>query len=67
MYEPRYIVQWSNGNDIEAKANECFDDAAFFDFKAKRTCSLLEKNFSRRNEQAIVPYEFYILKRSEVS
>jgi hypothetical protein len=30
------ILRNSNGNDIETKANESFDNGLFFDIKAKR-------------------------------
>jgi hypothetical protein len=31
----------SNGNGIETKANESFDNGVFFDIEAKRTCSIV--------------------------
>ncbi len=39
-----------NGNDIEMKANESFDNGVFFDIVAKRTPSILSKLFSEQNE-----------------
>ncbi len=32
---------FSNGNDIERKVNESFDNGFFFGIEAKRTCSIV--------------------------
>ncbi len=40
----------SNGNDIETKANESFDNGVFFDIEAKRTRSIVKNLFSKRSE-----------------
>ncbi len=40
----------SNGNGIEAKRSESFDNAFFFDIEAKRTCSIVRKLISKRSE-----------------
>jgi hypothetical protein len=35
----------SNGNDIETKAKESFNNGVFFDIEAKRTPSIVKKLF----------------------
>jgi hypothetical protein len=43
-------IIYSNGNNIETKANESFDNGVFFYIEAKRTPSILSKLFSKRSE-----------------
>jgi hypothetical protein len=45
-----HIILNSNGNASETKANESFDNGAFFDIEAKRTPSIVRKLFSKRSE-----------------
>ncbi len=40
----------SNGNGIEAKRSESFDNDFFFDIEAKRTRLIVRKLFSKRSE-----------------
>jgi hypothetical protein len=47
LYEEGFF---SNGKDIERKANESFNNGFFFDIEVKRTCSIVRKLFSKRSE-----------------
>ncbi len=40
----------SNGNGIEAKRSESFDNDVFFGIEAKRTRSIVRKLISKRSE-----------------
>jgi hypothetical protein len=43
-----------NGNRIEMKANENFDNDVFFDIEAKRTRLIVRKKFSKRSEHVSI-------------
>ncbi len=51
MYKITFYKGWvRNGNNIETKANESFDNGVFFNIDTKRTPSLVSKLFSKRSE-----------------
>jgi hypothetical protein len=50
MGEITIIVETTNGNASETKANEIFDNGVFFDIEAKRTASTVSKLFLKRSE-----------------
>jgi hypothetical protein len=56
----------SNGNDIEIKANESFNNGVFFDIEATQTPSIVGKLFSKRSEHIRKKFFFYEAKRTRL-